>query len=110
MRRAGAFARNHRGPERRQRRALLAEGGTLVRLLQTTQDLTADAHRRFFGLEPGDVEQMLGVEIAIRRPQAIAAARNEADAAPFAIADFEDVIEQLACGHVSLRSHGPAVL
>ena len=48
---AGAFGRNHGGAERRLRRALLAEGGTIERLLEPSQHLAADADRPAPGLD-----------------------------------------------------------
>ena len=77
------------------RRAQRAERRAVVRLLDAPQDLATDADLRF---ERGDlrhVEELLGIVLGKLIAQAVAAHGDGADAAPLAIAHFEDRLHQL---------------
>src|SRR3978361_1616598 len=69
VRRTGPLGRDHGGPERVARCALLAERLALVRLDQALQDLTGAADRRLVGGDATDVEARLGVVVAVLRRQ-----------------------------------------
>src|SRR5437870_9388446 len=89
----GALRRDHRGPQRRQGGALLAERRALVRLFQALEHLPADAHRRFLRLDVVHLKQALGVVRTILVAQLVTALRNNADAAPLAIANLEHLVD-----------------
>src|SRR5207248_9575668 len=91
VRGTGAFAGNHGGAQRMSRRAFLAEGPALRRLDHAAQHISGTAQLRLFGVDAGDVEPLLGIEIPIRRTQPPAASWNHANAAPRAVRDFEDL-------------------
>src|SRR5690242_10356775 len=84
--RTRAFRRYHRRTQGILRRAGLAESRALVRLLQSAENLAADADRRFFRLQIGHLVDALGVEVFIRGTQTIATHGNRSDATPFAVA------------------------
>ena len=60
-------------------------------------------------MNAGNLEALLGVEIAILRVQPPAALRNHADAAPRAIGHFENLAQQLLRGAIALERHHAAV-
>src|SRR5262245_48986878 len=64
VRRAGALCRYHCGAQWIGRCASIAERGTIVRLLEAAQDLSADALARLARLDSADVEALLGVVVA----------------------------------------------
>ena len=105
----GPFGRDHRRAQRRLRRAFAAERRAVVRLLQPLEDLPADADRRFLRLDAVDVEEPLGVVVAILVAQLEAALRDQADAPPLAVADLEDVVDQPPGRGVALGPDGPGV-
>ncbi len=107
---ARAFGGNHRGAQRRLRRAGLSERGAVVRFLQAAKHLPADALAGFLRLDILHFEQPLGIVVAIFVAQLVSALGNDADAAPLAVADFEDLFDQLPRLQVSFPAHGPAVL
>src|SRR5262245_45768976 len=107
---AGSLGGYHRGAERGLRRALVAERGALVGLLQPLEDLPADAHRRFLRFQIVHLENVLGVVVPVLVAQPEAAPGDQADPAPFAVADLEHLLDQLPRRGVALASHRPAVL
>ena len=78
-----------------------------MRLLQPLEDLPADADRRFLGLDVVDLEEPLGVVVAILVAQPVAALGDQADAAPLAVADLEDVVDQPPRRRVPLAAARP---
>ena len=56
----------------------LAERGAVVRLLQPLEDLPADAHGRFLRLDVVDLEEPLGVVVAVLGAQPVAALGDQA--------------------------------
>src|ERR1700733_13586549 len=87
---AGALGRYHSRPERTLRCTQGAERRTVVRLADATQDLAADTNLRFEGGDLCYFEQLFRILPGKVLPQTKAAQRNVADAAPLAIAHFED--------------------
>src|SRR2546421_11718269 len=87
-----ALGRDHRRPQRSFGCALRGERRTIARLLEPLEDLPADAQDRLAGDDGADVEQSLGVVPAVLVPQAIAALRDRADAAPLPVTDLADVV------------------
>ncbi len=71
-------------------RAFFTEGRALGRFDGSAQHIARTAQRRFLGVNAGDVEALLGVELAVVRVEAPAALRNDADTAPGAIGDFKN--------------------
>ena len=109
VRGAGPFGGDHRRAQGRLRRTLLTERGTVVRLLLALEDLAADAERRLLGLDRVDLEPALGVVVAILVAQLVAALRDQADPAPLAVADLEDVLDQPSRRRVPLGPDGAGV-
>ena len=70
----------------------------------------ADAHRRFLRVQAVHLEDALGVVIAIFGPEPVAARWDRADAAPFAVADFEDLVDQLLRLRHCLRGAPPGYI
>src|SRR6266567_54239 len=66
-----------------------------MRLLDAAQNLAADADLRLKGGDLSDVEELFRVLCGKFAAQTVAAHRNCADAAPFAVAYFEDFANQL---------------
>src|SRR5215472_12098553 len=110
VRGAGSLGGNHRRAQRRLRRALLAERRTIVRLLQPLEHLPADTQRRFLRLDVIDLEAALGVVIAVLVAQLETAFGNQTDAAPLAVADLEDVLDEPLRRGIALGPHGASVL
>src|SRR4029434_9299928 len=69
-----------------------------------------DAFSRLFDTGRLDAEAAFGIEGGILRTQAVSGGGDLADAAPFAVADFEDFEHALARSDVSLAGHTPHVL
>src|SRR5439155_12899980 len=107
---AGTFRGDHRGAERRLGSAARAEGGTLARLPEPLQDLAADAEGRLTRHDVGDLEELFGVVVAVLIAQSVATLRNRSDAAPLAVADLEDLIEQPPRRRVAVSADGPRIL
>src|SRR5579884_626477 len=87
---AGALSRNHGRPERRLRRALRAERGTIVGLLQSLEHLAADADRRLLRANALHLENAFRVVIAKLVAQPVSALGDDADAAPAPVADLKN--------------------
>src|SRR5262249_35571729 len=100
----GALRGNHRRAERGVGRALGPEGGTFLRLLESLQNLTADANGRLDDLDRRLGKALGGVEGGIDRSQPKATLRNDANAAPFSIGDFKHFLQQRAGPRVSLAA------
>ena len=83
--------------------------GHWMRLLQAPQNLPADAHLRLRGLQTIHLEQTLGVVVSVFA-ESVAARRDRADAAPFAIAHFEDLVDQLFRRGIAVALNDPAIL
>src|SRR4051812_5169886 len=75
------FRRDHGRAERGLRRARPAELRAVVRLLESLEDQAADAEGRFLRLDVVHREPRLGVEVAIRLAEPVAAPRDQADPA-----------------------------
>src|SRR5208283_3592242 len=99
---AGAFGRNHRGAQGMFRSALLAKGGAVVGLFDALENQTTDADGRFLGVDFLDAEDSLRVMVTEFPPQFVAAFRNVTHAAPFPVADFEDLVYELLSHSVAL--------
>ena len=95
VRSARALGRHHGRAQRMLRRAQRAEGRAIVRLLDAAQNLAADADLRLERGDLGNVEELLRVVRGKLLAQAVAAAGDGADAAPLAVADLEDLADQL---------------
>ena len=89
--------------------AFFSEGGALGGLDGSAQDVSGAAESRLLGVNAGDVEALLGVEIAIIRAESPAARGNDADATPGAIGDFEDFSEELLCSLIAVKGDDAAV-
>ncbi len=107
VRRARPLRRHHRRPQRRLRRAFLAERRAVVRLLQPLEHLPADAQRRLLRLDVVHFEEPLGVVVAVLVAQLEAALGDQADAAPLAVADLENVVDQPPRRRVALAAGRP---
>src|SRR6185436_10358526 len=90
-------------------RAFLTKGGTLVRLDQALQHLSAATHRGLLGVDIGDLETVLGVELAILVRQPPTAVGYHSDTAPAPIGDLEYVLQQGTCSCISLRQYDSPV-
>src|SRR5579859_5923361 len=110
IRRARAFAGNHRRTQGMLRRAFRAERGTFLRLLQSLQYQAADAFLRFLDMMFRHAEFFLGVEGRIRFVQAQAALRDFTDAAPFARDDAEHLTDQFLRRLVAFAAHRARIL
>ena len=89
------------------RRATVAEGRALVRLLLTLQDQPGDALRRFLGRDMGHVETAIGIEWGVGLAKRPAARRDLADPAPLPRHDFEYVFQDLQGHPVAFGAHDP---
>src|SRR5205085_141385 len=99
---ARPFGGDHGGAQRRLGRTLLTEGWTFIRLLQAFEYLPADAD---LGLARADVlhlENPIGIEIAERVAEFIAALGNDADPAPASVCDIENLRDHFSGGNVAL--------
>src|SRR3989338_4565124 len=108
--RAGALGGNHGRAQGILRRAAVAEGRAVERLLQALQDLGALAFGRLFDAGVGEAEDSFSVEGGELRPQPQPAPGNPPQAAPLAVADFEDFFHDLLGGAVAFAGHGADVL
>ena len=88
----------------------LPKAGQSMRSFQAAKDLPADALGRFVDFQITDREDSFSVVIAILRTQSIAALRNRADAAPFAVVNLEYFFNQLQCRRVALAAHRSDIL
>src|SRR3954468_11465512 len=95
---AGALARDHGGAERGERRAFLPEGGTFARLLDSAQNLAADADLRLVGLDVLSFEAAFADVDPFLPGQLVAALRDGSHAAPLPVANLEDVVDERARG------------
>src|SRR3954452_7323875 len=101
---AGAFSGDHRGAERMFGRALPSERLAVVGLFYTSEHESADARCRLLGVNFLDFEQSLGVVVAELVTQFIAALRDRADTAPFAVADIEHFVDQILRDAIAVAS------
>src|ERR1700691_5093184 len=85
----GAFGRDHSCAERTLRGAFLAERRTIGGLARAAQNEPTDAGFGFARCDRFDLENFLGVVVAIFVAQPVTGLRNRADSAPLAIGDFE---------------------
>src|SRR5262249_32855617 len=100
----GSFSGYHRGTQRPLGGAFFAKRGAFVRLLQALQDLPADAHRRFLSFQVVYFKEAFGVVIPVLVAQLVAALRDQADAAPLAVADLEHLLDQFLRRGVALAA------
>src|SRR3990172_12470684 len=91
------------------RSAQCPECRALWRFQLALQDLPGDTNWRFFRLDGADVKAAFGIESCIFRPQPPAAHRDVADAAPFAVADLEDFVDQILRRPVALKGYGTPI-
>ncbi len=89
---------------------MLAESRAFMGLLESAQDLPADANGRFLRLQLAHGEDLLCVVVAILRAEPVAAPRDQADAAPLTVAHLEDLFQQAQGRRVAFAANGPAVL
>src|SRR4029078_605635 len=99
--RTRAFGRNHCRSERMFRRAFLSERRALVRLLHALQDKPADTQRGLLGVDLLNFEQPFCIEFPKLIPQFKTTLGNRSDAAPLAITDFENLVDQVLGRSVS---------
>jgi hypothetical protein len=92
------------------RRTRRAERGAVVRLLEATEDLSADAGRRLQSLDGVNRETPLGIELAQLSAQPKAALGNGADPSPPSIADLEDRPHELSGRGISVGPDHASVL
>src|SRR5262249_38071366 len=107
---ASAFGGNHGRPEGMFRRAFLAEGRTIMGLLDSLEYEAADAQRRFLRPDLFNFEEAFGVMFAKFIAQLVAALGDRTDPAPFAVAYIEDLIDQPLRRQVALTRDDAAVL
>jgi hypothetical protein len=94
---ACALGGNHRGAQRSVAACRSFRTRAIVRLLQTAQHLPADADRTIpEWSECPPTSNNRSASCAIFLTQAGSRSRNHADAAPFAVADLEDLVDQLS--------------
>jgi len=89
---------------------LRAERRAIYGLLQTLQHLAANADFGLLRADIFDLEDPVGVEIAEGVTQLIAALWDGTYSAPFAIADLENVIDQVLGNQVAFPPYHPRVL
>src|SRR6266581_4914880 len=92
------------------RRALFAEGGAVVRLLYSTQNETADACRGLLRIDLFYIEKPLGIVFVKFVAQLVATFRDGPDTAPFAIADFENSVDQILRDPIAVPLHDARIL
>ena len=86
------------------------KAGAIDRLGETLQNAGGDALGGLLDARGLDAEAAFGIEGGILRAQAVPRGGDLADAAPFAVADFEDFEHALARGGVALAGHATHVL
>src|SRR5581483_8720886 len=92
------------------RRTQATKRGTVVRLLDSLQDLAADADLRLAGVNFAHLEEALSIVLAKFPAQLEATLGNAAHAAPLAVADFENIIDELLRSTVAVPPKHPRVL
>src|SRR5690242_4331075 len=92
------------------RRAKGAEGRAVMRLFHSAQDQAADANLWLFRVDLARVENPIGIEIAKLVAQLITAFWDRTHAAPFAIAHFEDLVDQILSYLVAVATNDPRIL
>ena len=92
------------------RRAAAAEGHAIDGLGEALQNLGGDAFGGLFDARGFDVEAAFRIESGVFGTQSVAGRGDEADAAPFAVAHFEDFEHAVAGSSVALAGDGAHVL
>src|ERR1700751_659594 len=87
-----------------------AEGGEVVRLLHPSQYQTADTDLRFLSIDFLNLENSFCVMIPKFVAELVTARRDRTHAAPFAIADFEDLIYQVLRHQISFSLNDAGIL
>ena len=80
-----------------------------MRFFQALQDLTGNTQRRFLGIDRSYIKTFLSIEQIELRPQAPAAHRDRADAAPFAVTFHEHLPDGFLRREQTLKGHRPLV-
>src|SRR3990172_48645 len=91
------------------RRAQGPERWAFMRFLQPLQDLSRNTDWGFLRLDGGNIESFLRIEQSVLRSQSPTAHRNIANAAPFAITDLKNCVDQFLRFFVSFESHCPRI-
>ena len=81
-----------------------------MRFLDALEHQSADANRRFLGVDLLHVEQSFGVMVAKFLAQFVTALGNRTDSAPFAVADFEDFVDEVLRDAVALALNDAGIL
>ena len=81
----------------------------MVRFLHATHDLAADALGVARPHGTAEVEALIRIELGVRRSHRKTAARDDADATPVAIRNFEHLLDDAARMDVAVRLHGPRI-
>ena len=84
------------------RRALFSESRAVVRLLHALEDKPTDANRRLLCVDFFNVEQPFRIVIPEFITEFKTTLGDRSDAAPFAIANFEDLVDQILRHAVSV--------
>src|SRR6476646_3645764 len=90
--------------------AFFAERRTLVWLLYTSQYQTADAQRGLLRINFLYFEKTLGIVVPEVVLKLIATLRDRSDTAPFAVAYFKYLMDQMLSGNVSIAGNHTTVL
>ncbi len=101
VRGARAFGAHHRRAQRIFGRAAPDKRRAIRRLLQSFQDLRADALRRFLDVELGDAENFFRVVRGKLGTNAQSAPRDLAEAAPFLIRHLENALHHFLRGKIA---------
>jgi len=107
---AGALCRDHCGSEWMLWGTLGAKGRAVMWLLDAAENLAADADSGLECGNLGDIEDLFGIVTRELRAQPVAAQRDGSDAAPLAVADFEDLANETLCGDVAASVENAGVL
>ena len=110
IRGARAFGGNHGRAERMLGSALLSKRRTIVRFLHAFEHQAADANLRLLCVDFFGLENSVGIVIAKFIAQFVAAFWNRTDAAPFAVAHFENFIHQILRDAVSVALNDSRIL
>src|SRR5690349_1880015 len=94
IRRARAFRGYHRGTQRRERGALLAKGGAVMRFLDPAKNRATDADRRLLRVDVRHFEDAFSIVIAVLGTKPVTAVRDRPHAAPSTNAGFEHAVHQ----------------
>src|SRR6476660_1897048 len=107
---ARAFGGNHGRAQRILGSTKRSEGGAVMRLFDTTQNLAADADLRFLGIDLAYIKQPFGVMLAELGTQLKSTCRNVANSSPLPVTHLEDILYQFLGRTVPLASKYPGIL